>query len=331
MASRYTRIPLNALRVFEATATRLSFSEAAEVLNVTPAAVSQQIKALEDYVQIPLLRRRRGRTVELTREGAQLLHAVQRGLDVLLDALGELRNSTASGALHVSTLASTLQKWLALRLHRLNEQHPELQLSWHTSQQAVDFAQDGVHAAIRFGPGPYPDMYAQHLMDEWSVVVASPEVVRRHGMLDDHRDLAGLPLLHATHEPWSRWQQNTVKSAATTDAAVIDDSVSVLAAAAESLGYAVARWTLAAADIESGRLVLASSRAEPSPWHHWFVCPVAYRDVPKVAALRDWLVAEAAMFAPPPTAVSPGSGRRRRVQARRQQVTSGRQSSRTNR
>ena len=300
MASRYTRIPLNSLRVFEATATRLSFTEAAEALNVTPAAVSQQIRALEEYVRIPLLRRRRGRTVELTLEGAQLLHAVQRGLDVLLDALGELRNATASGALHVSTLASTLQKWLALRLHRLSEQHPELQLNWHTSQKVVDFAQDSVHAAIRFGPGPYPDMHADYLMDEWSVVVASPEVVRRHGMLDDRSDLDGLPLLHAEHEPWSRWQRKTVKSAATDNAAIIDDSVSVLAAAAESLGYAVARWTLAAADIESGRLVLASTRAKRSPWHHWFVCPVAYRDVPKVAALRDWLAAEAALFAPPP-------------------------------
>ena len=300
MASRYTRIPLNALRVFEATATRLSFAEAAEALNVTPAAVSQQIRVLEDYVQIPLLRRRRGRTVELTLEGAQLLHAVQHGLDILLEALGELRNSTASGALHVSTLASTLQKWLALRLHRLNEQHPELQLSWHTSQQAVDFARDSVHAAIRFGPGPYADMYAQPLMDEWSVIVASPSVVRRHGTLDDRRDLAGLPLLHAKHEPWSHWQQKKMKSAATTTAAVIDDSVSVLAAAVEGLGYAVARWTLAAADIDSGRLVLASTRVKPSPWRHWFVCPAAYRDVPKVAALRDWLAAEAAAFAPPP-------------------------------
>ena len=300
MASRYTRIPLNALRVFEATATRLSFTEAAAALNVTPAAVSQQLRALEDYVRIPLLRRRRGRTVELTLEGAQLLHAVQRGLGVLQDALGELRNSTASGALHVSTLASTLQKWLALRLHRLNEQHPELQLSWHTSQQVVDFAQEGVHAAIRFGPGPYPDMHAQCLMDEWSVVVASPEVVHRYGMIDDGRDLSGLPILHAKHEPWSRWQQKTVQSTPMTNAAVIDDSVSVLAAAAQGLGYAVARWTLAAADIDSGKLVLASTGAKPSPWRHWFVCPIAYRDVPKVAALRDWLAAEAAMFAPPP-------------------------------
>ena len=310
MASSYTRIPLNALRVFEATATRLSFSEAAEALNVTPAAVSQQIKALEDYVRVPLLRRRRGRTVELTLEGAQLLHAVQRGLDVLLDALGELRNSTASGALHVSTLASTLQKWLALRLHRLSEQHPELQLNWHTSQKVVDFAQDSVHAAIRFGPGPYPDMHAQCLMDEWSVVVASPDIVRRYGMLDASKDLSGLPMLYAKHEPWSRWQQRAVKSHVMTNGAVIDDSVSVLATAAEGLGYAVARWTLAAADIESGKLVLASTRVKPSPWRHWFVCPVAYRDLPKVAALRDWLAAEAAMFAPPP-------GHRRSLRTRR--------------
>lgn len=311
MNSSYGRMPLNALRVFEAVATRLSFAEAAEALNVTPAAVSQQIKSLEQYVQIPLLRRRRGHTVELTLEGAQLLRGVKRGLDALLDALGELRDSRVTGVLHVSTLASTLQKWLALRLHRFHEQHADLQLSWHTSQRTVDFARDNVHAAMRFGSGPYPGMYTRYLMDEWSVVVASPRIVQRYGMLDEHRDLSALPLLHAKHEPWSHWQQKSPKLVATAETAVIDDSVSVLAAAAEGLGYAVARWTLAAADIDSGRLALASARAKRSPWQHWFVCPMAYKDIPKVTALRDWLAGEAGAFAAPP-GNDPKRGPRRR-------------------
>lgn len=299
MRSAYGRLPLNALRVFEAVATRLSFAEAAHALSVTPAAVSQQIKSLENYLQVPLLRRK-GRAVELTPEGAELLPGVQQGLDVLLASLRQLRGSRASGALRVSTLASTLQKWLAPRLHGLYEQKPDLQLSWHTSQDTIDFAREDFHAAIRFGPGPYPGLYAKRLMDEWSVAVAAPEVVQRHGSLDDHVNLNGLPLLHAKHEPWSRWLQVSAESPLPASPATIDDSVSVLAAAAQGLGYALARWTLAAVDIEQGRLVLASTRVGQSAWAHWLVCPEAYRNLPKFAQFRDWLVDQAAAFPLPP-------------------------------
>lgn len=301
MGSAYGRLPLNALRVFEAVATRLSFAEAAEALAVTPGAVSQQIKALEDYLQVPLLRRT-GRTVELTPEGAELLPGVQQGLDALLSSLVRLRRARASGALHVSTLPSTLQRWLGPRLHRLHEQLPDLQLDWHTSEEKVDFAHSDFHAAIRFGAGRYPGSCTQRLMGEWSVAVAAPSVLAEHGPLEEHRDLRDLPLLHAKHEPWSRWQRGSVDSPGPASPAAIDDSASVLVAAVEGLGYALTRWTLAALDIERGRLVLASARVVPSNWSHWFVCPEAYASLPKVAAFRDWLAAEAGAFAPPPGA-----------------------------
>lgn len=299
MSSAYGRLPLNALRVFEAVATRLSFSEAAEALSVTPAAVSQQVKALEDYLQIPLLRRQ-GRTVELTPEGARLLPGVRQGLDTLLAALGELHKSKSTGAVHVSTLSSTLQKWLAPRLGRLHAAHPGLQVEWHTSREVIDFARSDFHAAIRFGAGPYKDLYTERLIGDWFVVVATPELIRRHGMLDDYEDFSALPLVHATDEPWSRWQQLPEGKAWTARPATIDDSATVLVAASEGLGYAVTRWSLAAQDIERGGLVLASTRIRPSHWSHWFVCPESYLNVPKVAALRDWLRSEADAFPLPP-------------------------------
>lgn len=299
MGSAYGRLPLNALRVFEAVATRLSFTEAAEALSVTPAAVSQQVKALEDYLQIPLLRRQ-GRMVELTPEGARLLPGVQQGLDTLLAALRELRQSRSTGALHVSTLSSTLQKWLTPRLARLHAAHPDLQVEWHTAREVVDFARSDFHAAIRFGAGPYKGLHAERLIGEWFVAVAAPAVVERHGSLDEHADISALPLLHATDEPWSRWQQGPGDTAWKVRPATIDDSASVLVAASEGLGYALTRWSLAAQDIERGRLVLASARIRPSQWWHWFVCPEAYLNVPKVAVLRDWLRAEADAFPPPP-------------------------------
>ena len=149
--SAYGRLPLNALRVFEAVATRLSFADAAEALSVTPAAVSQQIKALEDYLQIPVLRRS-GRKVELTPEGAKLLPGVQSGLDSLVAVLRETRMLRAGGILSVSTLSSLLQKWVTPRLHRLHEKFPDLQVDWHTSREAVDPNQQSTLAAANARP-----------------------------------------------------------------------------------------------------------------------------------------------------------------------------------
>lgn len=301
MASAYGRLPLNALRVFEAVASRLSFAEAAEALNVTPAAVSQQVRALEDYLQVPLLRRK-GRKVELTPEGAALLPGIRAGLDALVAALQQARQLRLGGPLRVSTLASFLQTWIAPRLGQLHARHPDLQVDWHTSREAVDFARSDFHAAVRFGAGPYQGLEAHRLMDEWFVAVAAPTVLAKYGTLDDRPDLEGLPLLHARDEPWSRWRPERETGSWPSGPGRIDDSVSVLIAAAEGLGFAVVRWTLAAAEIDRGRIELASRVSVPSRWSYWFVCPEAYADLPKLRVLRGWLAEEAAAFRPPPGA-----------------------------
>lgn len=297
-ASAYGRLPLNALRVFEAVATRLSFAAAAEALNVTPAAVSQQIKALEDYLQIPVLRRS-GRKVELTPEGAKLLPGVQSGLDALVVALRETRLNRASGVINVSTLSSLMQKWLTPRLHRLHAKFPELQVDWHTSREAVDFARSDYHAAVRLGEGATPGLDHDKLMDEWLVVVASPELFKRHGSIDDRDTLKGIPMLQARDEPWSRFEKSAAPTPWPAGPTIIDDSVSVLSAVIEGLGYAPARWSIAAHDLMSGRLMLASKTIVPSRFRYWFVCPPAYSDLPKVCALRSWLRDEAASFPTP--------------------------------
>jgi LysR family glycine cleavage system transcriptional activator len=297
-ASAYGRLPLNALRVFEAVATRLSFSEAAEALNVTPAAVSQQIKALEDYLQIPVLRRS-GRKVALTPEGAKLLPGVQAGLDALVAALRETRMARASGIVNISTLASLLQKWVTPRLHRLHARFPEIRVDWHTSREAVDFARSDFHAALRFGEAATPGLEYDHLMDEWLVVVASPKLYRKFGSLDDRDSFDGVPMLQARDEPWSRFEKQAAPAPWPAGPAIIDDSVSVISAVMEGLGYAPARWSIAANDLENGNLVLASRMIVPSRFKYWFVCPAAYAELPMVLALRQWLREEAANFQKP--------------------------------
>jgi len=173
VGSAYDRLPLNALRVFEAVATRLNFGEAAEALHVTPAAVSQQIKVLEDYLQTPLFRRS-GRKVELTPEGAQLLPGVRRGLDELETTLQRLKRTRQSGTINMSVLSSFLQKWLTPRLADLRALHPEIELRIQSGPELVDFARTDFHAAVRLGTGRYPGLHVEKLMDDSLVAVAAP-------------------------------------------------------------------------------------------------------------------------------------------------------------
>src|ERR1700719_410762 len=174
MPVAYNRLPLGALRVFEAVASALNFSAAAEVLNVTPAAVSQQIKVLEEYLQVPLFRRT-GRRVELTDEALELLPAVRDGLERLEGAMLQIKQHRRAGPLQISTLASFLQMWLLPRVRSFRRKFSDIELRFHTSRELVDFSRTSMHVAIRFGHGNYPNLHCEKLLDDWLVPVASPE------------------------------------------------------------------------------------------------------------------------------------------------------------
>jgi LysR family glycine cleavage system transcriptional activator len=300
MTSAYDRLPLNALRVFEAVATRLNFSDAAEALNVTPAAVSQQVKSLEDYLQTPLLRRN-GRGVQLTLEGKQLLPGLRRGLGELEAALQQIRQERESGTVNVTTLSSFLQKWLTPRLADLHARHPEIDFRIQTSSEVVDFARTDFHAAIRLGSGDYPGLRSEKFLDEYLVAVASPAVLAKYGPLSNGTDLASMPLLHGTEIDWGSWSAGDAESLTRLRGTFIDDSAALLGATVEGVGFGILRWTLAAAEFQAGRVVLASNRIMPHRFAYHFVCPEGYMVLPKVAALRDWLVQQAQQFPAPPT------------------------------
>src|ERR1700722_6732086 len=300
MTSAYDRLPLNALRMFEAVATRLNFSDAAEALNVTPAAVSQQVKALEDYLQTPLLRRN-GRGVQLTLEGKQLLPGLRRGLGELEAALQQIRQERESGTVNVTTLSSFLQKWLTPRLSDLHARHPEIDFRIQTSSEVVDFARTDFHAAIRLGSGDYPGLRSEKFLDEYLVAVASPAVLAKYGPLSNGTDLASMPLLHGTEIDWGSWSAGDAESLTRLRGTFIDDSAALLGATVEGVGFGILRWTLAAAEFQAGRVVLASKRIMPHRFAYHFVCPEGYMVLPKVAALRDWLVQQAQQFPAPPT------------------------------
>jgi LysR family glycine cleavage system transcriptional activator len=291
---------LNAVRVFEAVASQRSFSAAADALHVTTAAVSMQIKSLEEYLQVQLFRRGR-RDVQLTAEGESLLPYVRRGLDELEQGFRALKSARA-GSLVVTLLSSFLQRWLLERLPAFRAAQPNIDLQFRASIDLVDFARDDVHAAIRFGNGGWRGVHAEKVLDEWLVAVCSPALAERHGRLRDPGEVGDYPLVHSTSEPWEIWLTGKDEGKEIWPAAgmAYDDSVAVLRAAEQGHGLALARWSLAASSVAAGTLVLAHPRALHFARSYWFVCPPSYLTMRKVAAFRDWLASVAASAPKPP-------------------------------
>jgi LysR family glycine cleavage system transcriptional activator len=301
-SARSARLPLNAVRVFEAVAAQHSFSEAAEVLHVTTAAVSMQIKSLEEYLQVRLFHRNR-RDVQLTAEGESLLPYVRRGLDELELGFRAIK-SARSGALVVSVLGSFLQAWLLPRLAAFCAAHPNIDLQIRASAALVDFARDDVHAAIRFGRGSWPRVHAERLIDDWLVAVCTPELFKRYGRLRGPGSTGDYPLVHSTSEPWDIWLTGNDEDKELWPAAAgtaFDNSVAVVHAARQGLGLALVRWSLAADDVTKGHLVLAHPQALRFARGYYFVCPEPYLTLPKVAAPREWLLGVAESSPKPPS------------------------------
>ena len=298
MPSAYDRLPLGALRVFEAVAAHSSFSAAADSLHVTTAAVSQQIKSLESYIQIPLFRRS-GRTVEITEEGLELLPAVRAGLDKLESAIHHIKQYGRAGPLQISLLSSFMQIWLLPRIRSFRKKCPDIELRFHTSRELVDFSRAAIHVAIRYGHGIYPNLHCEKILDDWIVPVGTPELIRQYGMIDRSTDLSKHPLLESDDMPWAVWQRQDQEMAWQSRAPTIDDTAGLLIAAEEGLGYALARWTMVTRALHKGTLMRASKEALPYSSAYYFVCPKAYLELPKVAQFREWLVAAAREFRGP--------------------------------
>jgi LysR family glycine cleavage system transcriptional activator len=283
------RLPLNAVRVFEAVAAQRSFSAASEALHVTTAAVSMQIKSLEQYLQVRLFRRNR-RDVQLTAEGESLLPFVRRGLDELELGFRAVKSARGS-ALVISVLGSFLQRWLLPRLPDFRAAHPKIDLQVRASMALADFARDDVHVAIRFGRGGWPRLHAERLMDDWVVAVCTPELLKRYGRLRGPGHTGDYPLVHSSSEPWERWltANGEGKEMWPMTGLAFDDSVAVVHAAEQGQGLALVRWSLAAGQIAEGRVVLAHPQALRFASSYYFVCPEPYLTLPKVAAFRDWM------------------------------------------
>ena len=291
-------IPLNALRTFEAVANQLSFSKGAEVLHVTPAAVSSQIRLLEERINQPLFIRR-GRQGSLTRAGQKLLTGVQRGLAELRKAMRVREQDKSEGVLNVSMVSTFLQKWMMPRLSSFYVTQTHIDLRINAENTLVDFDESDFHAAIRFGPGNWPGLKSVKLLSDWILPVCSPQLLEEIGPIQTLEDLQQHDMLFVESEVWGTWFKSLGERGEKRRWPLLNDSLSILMAAEQGQGIALSRWSLVARDIEAGRLVRPIPKVVKTEWSYYFVSPPHLFDMPKVVIFREWMEESCLMFEKP--------------------------------
>ena len=294
---------LNALRAFEASARHQSFSLAAQELNVTPAAVGQLVRTLEDWLGSPLfVRSTSGRARLVTTEVAeQALPDIRAGVERLAVGLERLRSGSAGGVLTVAVSPAFAAKWLLPRIERFQAAWPETDLRLDTSLKPVDFVAQRIDVGVRYGRGQWPGLAAEKLMDEEVYPVCAPALLAT-ATLQAPGDLRGQVLIHdqsvdtsTGFASWQAWLRHAGVQGVPTDRGLrINNSAAVLQAAIDGQGVALARSVMAHDDLAAGRLVrlFPQVRLESTLAYYVVYRPECIAQ-PKVAAFRDWLLREA--------------------------------------
>lgn len=292
------RLPnLSALRAFEAAARHESFTAAAEELFVTHSAISHQIRALETELGTMLFQRS-GRRVALTEIGQAYARQISAAFANIALATASVVRDHRTRRLVLTTIPSFAARWLAPRLGRFILANPEIDLELRSSTDLVDLEYSDVDVGIRFGRGPYPDLFCAPLMHETFLVACSPTF--NGGVFPQTpAELPNFMLLRSDYESWRMWFDAAGLNDAQTPArgAIYEDSSLLIEGAAEGLGIAMVRSSLAADAIASGRLVqLFPEIVAPSPWSYWVVSSKASAERAPVKRFRDWVVAEGHAF-----------------------------------
>lgn len=287
---------MSSLRAFEAVARRLSFSKAAEELHVTPGAVSQQIRSLEELLGERLFERTK-RSVALTAMGSRLLPDIQAGLEMLARAMGGRTPSRGGSTLAVSVAPSFASKWLLPRLGEFSNRHPDIELRISATAALADFKRDGVDVAIRLGSGYYPDLHVEPLFAEGLTPMCSPELPKRNGRLEEPDDLRNHKLLHDTSIPgdskqssWERWLSFAgAKHVAAQHGDRFSLAELAMQAAMDGAGVVLGRLVLAERDLAEGRLIAPFDIVLPLDVSYFLVMPRASLQRREVECFKTWL------------------------------------------
>lgn len=294
--------PLNALRAFDAAARHMSFKDAAEELSVTQAAVSHQVKALEDYLGVPLFIRL-NRALELSSAGKRYFPEVRKSFDALRAATTRLLDDSVSGPLTVSVLPSFATRWLVPRLGRFSRQHPNIDLFIAPDRNLTDYSRSSVDVGIRYGRerADAGDLHSELILRDEMFPVCSPALLARHGTIKEPEQIAALPLLHDEDEgDWTYWFDKTAVDPKNFEnierGPVFLDASMMIQAAVDGLGIALARTSLVKDELESGRLIRVFDKVLPnaSNFAYYLEYPQLVADKPRIIAFRDWLLQEIA-------------------------------------
>ncbi|PQA72408.1 transcriptional regulator GcvA [Brucella oryzae] len=285
--------PLSAIRVFESAARHASFTRAAEELGMTQAAVSYQIKILEERVGAPLFLRM-PRQVELTEFGKCLAPAITEAFDAMRNAFASLRED-AEGTLTISVLATFAANWLAHRLGSFQMRHPSLAVRLDTSDSVIDFATTNVDIAIRSGFGKWPGLEAHQLIKASFTPMLSPALAATIGGVKEPADLLRLKIIDVSDPWWKIW----FNAAGIENPPMQGNTQSRLGAQhiegrATVAGQGVGILTPAFHQIEiaTGQLIQPFDILCDDGRAYWLVYPKSRRNMPKVRAFREWILSE---------------------------------------
>ena len=300
--------PLNALRAFEASARHLSLTKAAQELNVTPGAISHQLRGLEEFLRVKLFERG-VRKIALTPAGKMLYPGIQRGFSHIADAVADLKQAANQQVLVVSTSPGLTSKWLVPRLYRFASDHPDIDVRISSSLQNANFTTDGVNIAVRNMPidaEPDSSLVIEKLFEIKLVPVCSPRLIDAKDSLPTAHALAKMPLIHddtlaqrITIPTWADWFRAAKVGKFDLGRGLHFDSPDhALNAATEGAGVLLAPDILAYDDLRTGRLVIPVPLALTSGRAYHLVFPKRERRRRAVEAFRRWIKNEVAGLDP---------------------------------
>jgi LysR family glycine cleavage system transcriptional activator len=270
----------------------MSFTDAAEELSVTQAAISHQVRGLEQRLGLKLFVRR-NRSLLLSEAGQAYLPAVRAAFDQLNEATEKLLQKDRGGHLTVTTTASFATKWLVPRLAGFQRAHPEIDVRISTNTGLVDFSREDVDIGIRYGRGHWPALTAERLVGEDVMPVCAPSLLKGQNGLKKPADLKRFTLLHISTFPddWQVWLTAAgIKGIDATRGVTFDFAVAAYQAAMDGLGVALGRDPLIAPDLKAGRLVVPFEYKMSTEMAYYMVYPPDSIRRRKIKAFRDWLM-----------------------------------------
>jgi LysR family glycine cleavage system transcriptional activator len=295
--------PLQALRTFVEVGQRKSVKAAAQALHVTPGAVSQQIRVLEDRLGVVLLERER-LGMRLTEAGASVFPRLREAFLQIDQAMHDLESTKARRSLTVSTVATFAASWLVPRLGRFKHSHPDIEIRVEATSELVDLRRDRVDVALRHGLGDYPGLEVLPLMAPVLTPVASPGFLKAHGaVIHEAGDCLGYPLLHdGDRADWPLWLKahGVADDLRAERGSAFDDDFLLIRAAEAGQGLALVPQAYAQEEIAAGRLIQVLDKPWPARFAYYAVTRPGAADRPEVRAFLDWIREEAGKNLSPP-------------------------------